>query len=79
MAGAFKKLNLVGQGKMRKFVSENTLLGQRFVKNTELTVGQVLESDSSKVESFIRYELGEGLQKRTDDFVGEVLAQVAGN
>ena len=67
------------EGKMRKFISENTLLGQQFVKDTQLTVGQVLESSSSTVESFIRYELGEGLQKRTDDFVGEVLAQAAGN
>jgi elongation factor Ts len=67
------------EGKMRKFVSENTLLGQQFVKDTQLTVGQVLESNSSTVESFIRYELGEGLEKRTDDFVGEVLAQAAGN
>ena len=67
------------EGKMRKFISENTLLGQQFVKDTELTVGQVLESNSSTVESFIRYELGEGLEKRTDDFVGEVLAQAAGS
>ena len=64
---------------MKKYVSETTLLGQRFVKDAEITIEDLLENNNARVLDFVRYELGEGLEKRTDDFVGEVLAQAAGN
>jgi len=67
------------EGKMKKYVSETTLLGQRFVKDAEITIEDLLENNNARVLDFVRYELGEGLEKRTDDFVGEVLAQAAGN
>ena len=58
---------------------ENTLLGQNFVKDTEITIAELLKKDGAEVSGIVRYELGEGLVKRSDDFVGEVLAQAAGN
>ena len=66
-------------GRMKKFLKENTLLGQNFVKDTEITIAELLENSGAEVSRIIRYELGEGLEKRSDDFVGEVLAQAAGN
>ncbi len=62
-------------GKMRKFVNEVTLLGQVYVKDTELTVQQLLEREQAQVLDFVRYEQGEGLEKRVDDFAVEVKQQ----
>ena len=72
-------LEKIVEGKLKKYLKENTLLGQEFVKDPQITVGALLESSNAKVEKFARYELGEGLEKRNDDFVGEVLAQATGN
>ena len=66
------------EGKLKKYLKESTLLGQEFVKDTEVTVEVLLDSSNAKVEKFYRYELGEGLEKRNDDFVEEVLAQAKG-
>ena len=62
-------------GRMKKFVNEVTLYGQSFVKNPDVTVGELVKSNNSKVESFVRYEVGEGIEKREDNFVEEVMAQ----
>ena len=62
-------------GRMTKFVRENSLVGQAFVKNVETTVEELLTSESAEVSAMIRYEVGEGLEKRSDDFVAEVMAQ----
>lgn len=62
-------------GRMTKFVRENTLLGQAFVKNAETTVEELLKLESAEVSAMVRYEVGEGLEKRNDDFVAEVMAQ----
>ena len=62
-------------GRMTKFVRENTLLGQAFVKNAETTVEELLKLESAGVSAMVRYEVGEGLEKRNDDFVTEVMAQ----
>tara|TARA_B100000029_G_C17595746_1_gene964074 strand:+ start:2139 stop:3023 length:885 start_codon:yes stop_codon:yes gene_type:complete len=72
-------LEKIVEGKLKKYLKENTLLGQEFVKDPQITVGALLDSSNAKVEKFARYELGEGLEKRNDDFVGEVLAQATGN
>ncbi|MGE0336210.1 MAG: translation elongation factor Ts, partial [Gammaproteobacteria bacterium] len=61
-------------GQLRKFVSEITLLGQAFVKDPDTTVGKLLGS-KAKVVSFVRYEVGEGIEKKTVDFAEEVKAQ----
>ena len=63
-------------GRMTKFVRENSLVGQAFVKNVETTVEELLASEGAEVSAMIRYEVGEGLEKRSDDFVAEVMAQV---
>jgi elongation factor Ts len=65
-------------GRMKKFVNEVTLYGQSFVKDPDVTVGDLVKSHNSEVESFIRYEVGEGIEKKEDNFVEEVMAQAHG-
>ena len=62
-------------GRMKKFVNEVTLYGQSFVKDPDTTVGALVKSKGTEVESFIRYEVGEGMEKKEDNFVEEVMAQ----
>ena len=62
-------------GRMTKFVRENTLVGQVFVKNVETTVEELLTLEGAEVSAMVCYEVGEGLEKRSDDFVAEVMAQ----
>ena len=59
-------------GRMKKFVNEVTLYGQSFVKDPDVTVGELVKSNNSKVESFVRYEVGEGIEKRQDNLAEEV-------
>ncbi|MEE8320420.1 MAG: translation elongation factor Ts [Gammaproteobacteria bacterium] len=66
-------------GKLKKFLKEITLVGQPFVKDPDQTVGKLLDSSSASVKQFIRYELGEGLEKRSDNFAEEVMAQAQGD
>ena len=65
-------------GRMKKFLKENTLLGQPFVKNPEQSVGDLVTAAGASVEQMVRFEVGEGLEKRSDDFVAEVMAQAGG-
>ncbi len=65
-------------GRVNKYMREVTLLGQPFVKNPDQTVEQLLKSQSAKVTRFVRYEVGEGIEKKTDNFAEEVMAQVRG-
>ena len=64
------------QGRMRKYLAEVTLLGQPFVKDADQTVAQLLKAAGAEVVSFVRYEVGEGIEKKTEDFAAEVMAQV---
>jgi elongation factor Ts len=66
------------EGRIRKFLSEITLLGQGFVKDPDLTVGKLLEQADAMVARFERMELGEGIEKKTENFADEVMAQVKG-
>jgi len=66
-------------GRVKKFLKENTLVGQSFVKNPDQSVGELLLTHQASVVSMHRFEVGEGLEKRTDDFVAEVMAQAQGN
>ncbi len=62
-------------GRIRKFLKENTLLGQPFVKNPDQTVGQLADLAGVTILQMVRFEVGEGLEKPKDDFVAEVMAQ----
>jgi len=66
-------------GRVKKFLKENTLVGQSFVKNPDQSVGELLSTHQASVVSMHRFEVGEGLEKRTDDFVAEVMAQAQGS
>jgi elongation factor Ts len=63
-------------GRISKFVDEMSLVGQPFVKDPNIKVGQYLKNKQSDVLSFVRYEVGEGIDKKEDNFVEEVMAQV---
>ena len=64
------------EGSVQKFLKEVTLLAQPFVKDDSRTVEQLLKSQGASVSTFALYVVGEGLEKRKDDFVSEVMAQV---
>jgi elongation factor Ts len=63
------------EGSVAKFLKEVTLLGQPFVKDDKQTVEQLLKRENATVHAFKLFVVGEGLEKRKDDFVAEVLAQ----
>ncbi len=65
-------------GRLVKFLKEITLLGQPFVKDPDTSVGELLKSHGAAVSSFVRFEVGEGIEKKADNFVEEVMAQVKG-
>lgn len=64
------------EGRLRKAFNEVSLLGQPFVKDPDQTVEKLLKAAKASVKSFQRLEVGEGIEKKQDDFVGEVMAQV---
>jgi elongation factor Ts len=63
------------EGKIRKYKAEITLTGQPYVRNPDQTVGELLISKSAHVTKFTRYELGEGIEKKEENFAEEVMAQ----
>ena len=65
-------------GRIRKYLGEITLLGQSFVKDPDQTVGKLLEAANASVLRFERMELGEGIEKKAENFADEVMAQVKG-
>ena len=71
-------------GKMEKFYAENVLLEQPFVKNSDQSVGEMIAEkvatigENIQVRRFVRFKLGEGIEKKSDDFAAEVAAQVSG-
>jgi elongation factor Ts len=65
------------EGSVQKILKEITLLGQPFVKNDKQTVEQLLKAKSASVASFTLYLVGEGLEKKKDDFAAEVMAAVS--
>jgi len=66
------------EGRVNKFLNEVTLLGQPFVKDPDTTIEKLLKANNARVLGFTRYEVGEGIEKRADDFAAEVMAQVRG-
>ena len=65
------------EGSVQKYLKEVSLFDQPFVKNDKQTVEQMLKSVQTKVHSFTLYVVGEGIEKKVDDFAAEVAAQVA--
>nr|VFK54964.1 MAG: translation elongation factor Ts (EF-Ts) [Candidatus Kentron sp. TUN]VFK58600.1 MAG: translation elongation factor Ts (EF-Ts) [Candidatus Kentron sp. TUN]VFK61144.1 MAG: translation elongation factor Ts (EF-Ts) [Candidatus Kentron sp. TUN] len=66
-------------GRMNKFVSEVTLLGQPFVKDPDISVQKFLAKSGASVSAFTRFEVGEGIEKKAENFADEVMAQVRGD
>lgn len=67
------------EGKLRKYKAEVSLLEQPFVKDPDQKVGALVKSSGAQVASFIRFEVGEGIERAETDFAAEVAAQVAGS
>ena len=65
-------------GRIKKFLKEITLVDQPFIKDSDVTVGALVKKSSADVLSFIRYEVGEGIEVEVVDFAAEVAAQVRG-
>ena len=65
------------EGAIQKFLKEVSLLNQSFIKNDKQTVEQMLKENNTTIHSFTMYIVGEGIEKRQDDFAAEVAAQVA--
>ncbi len=65
-------------GRLRKFVAEVSLLDQEFVKNPEQKISELLKDAGADVVSFVRFEVGEGIEKEEVDFAAEVAAQARG-
>jgi elongation factor Ts len=67
------------EGRVRKFLDEVALVGQPFVKDLNITVSKLLAEHKATVVRFVRYEVGEGIEKKSADFASEVMAQVQSN
>ena len=64
------------EGRVRKYLEEICIVDQPFVKDSDQTVQQFLDSQKASIRTFVRYELGEGIEKREENFADEVLGQV---
>lgn len=65
-------------GRIQKYYKEVCLVEQEFVKDPDQTIGKLLAAKNAEVVAFARFQMGEGLEKRSDDFAAEVMAQVKG-
>lgn len=72
-------IDKITEGRVRKYLEEVTLLGQAFVKDPDTTVEKLLKQAGARVLRFARVEVGEGVEKRTENFAEEVMAQVRGS
>ena len=66
------------QGRLNKFLAEVTLMGQPYVKDPDTTVSKLLDGAGARMNGFIRYEVGEGIEKKVEDFAAEVASQLKG-
>lgn len=64
------------EGKLAKYLKEITLVGQAFVKDPDQSVGKLLAGAGARVAGYVRFELGEGIEKKSENFADEVMAQV---
>ena len=63
------------EGKMKKFINDNTLLNQAFVKDPSTSLSKIIKDN--QIISFHRYEVGEGIEKKSEDFAQEVYNQIS--
>jgi elongation factor Ts len=78
-AGEGKPAEIVAkmvEGRLRKYLAEICLTGQPFVKDPDTTVEKLLKAAGARVTGFIRFEVGEGIEKKQENFADEVMAQV---
>lgn len=66
------------EGRIKKYLKEITLMGQPFVKDPDQTIEQLLKSKGATVHRFVRMEVGEGIEKKVENFAEEVAAQIGG-
>ena len=66
------------EGRLQKYINDVTLLGQPYVKDADQSVQKLLASEGAEVQEFVRFEVGEGIERKEDDFVAEVMAQAKG-
>ena len=72
------KAEMIVNGKMNKFFEEVCLVDQGFIKENKMKVSKYVESKKSKIISFVRYEVGEGMEKKEENFADEVMKQING-
>lgn len=72
-------INKMVEGRLKKFLGEVTLLGQPFVKDPDQSVEKLLKAQNASVLQFERFEVGEGIEKKTENFADEVMQQVKGH
>ena len=65
-------------GRIKKYLDEVSLLGQPYVKDPNISVRDLLQREKAKVVTFVRFEVGEGIEKKTENFAEEVMAQIRG-
>ncbi len=71
-----KIVDKIVEGRVRKYLAENTLLGQPFIKDPDMTVEKLLSGAGAGVKGFKRFEVGEGIEKKQENFADEVMAQI---
>jgi elongation factor Ts len=70
------KAEMIVKGRVKKMLAEVCLLNQQFFKDPSQTIDEFLKSKNSSISKYIRYEVGEGIEKKVDDFAAEVAAQM---
>ena len=73
-----KKLDMIVNGRLNKFFEEICLVDQGFIKENKMKVSKYIESKHSNIVSFVRYEVGEGMEKKEENFAEEVMKQING-
>ena len=73
-----KKLPMIVNGRLNKFFEEVCLVDQGFIKENKMKVSKYVDSKKSKIICFVRYEVGEGIEKRNENFADEVMKQING-
>ena len=72
------KIDMIVNGRINKYYEEVCLVDQGFIKENKMKVNKYVESKNSEIISFVRYEVGEGMEKREENFADEVMKQING-
>jgi len=72
------KIDMIVNGRINKYYEEVCLVDQGFIKENKMKVNKFVESKNSNIISFVRYEVGEGMEKREENFADEVMKQING-